>query len=233
MLKETQVETAASSSEADVLSSWWSPEDRMPGLDDLVLATEAPVTTANVQENDPAVAPVEAAAPSPSDLSQPIAQSLPADAAAWARPREFSNRAPESPFQRDAIGHRSLATTVQGLAQTKSPFMQLHDIVQPEHISSQHLRTIRANDGLTLLDKFSRPDCLMDMNIAPDGTVSALLTAGCRAYKRTIVCRPDGTFSQRVTGPGGQEIVRLRSDAQGIQSIDPLRGIKTRLNPLA
>lgn len=217
MFKETQVSTPASS-DVEILSSWWTPGE---ADEPLHLLSEIEAEEATVEpEPKPAEAVIGASAPT-----------LPADATSWARPREFSHVSRlEPPLTRVSIGARSLETTVTGLQAIKSPLMNLNDVIEAHHVSSQHLATLRAADGMNLLDKFTRPDCLMDMSIAPDGTVSAALTAGCRAYKRTIVCRPDGTYSQRVVGPGGQELVRIRSDAQGIQTVDPLKGIKTRLS---
>ncbi len=109
-----------------------------------------------------------------------------------------------------------------------SPFQNLSNTVAPDHFSSRWLSQYVAADGQNLLDKFTAADCLMDMSIAPDGTVSAALTAGCRSYRRTVVCRPDGTTSQRVSGPGGVEIVRFRADGKIVQTGDLRR--ETRLD---
>ncbi len=97
----------------------------------------------------------------------------------------------------------------------ETPFQQVHGILDADSSSSRLL-------GDRLLSKFTAPDCIMDMSMSPDGTVSAALKAG-DGYRRTVVCRPDGKTSQRITGPGGEEIVRFTSSGQIVTALDGQR----------
>lgn len=93
-----------------------------------------------------------------------------------------------------------------------TPFQQVSDILGSDSQSSRLL-------GERLLSKFTAADCIMDMSLSPDGTVSAALKAS-DGYRRTVVCRPDGKTSQRITGPRGEEIVQFTSSGQVVTSLD-------------
>lgn len=80
----------------------------------------------------------------------------------------------------------------------------------PDSPSSQWL----AQRGL--FQKFNSPDCIMDLQMTADGGVSSIVRA-TDGYRRTVVCRPDGTSSQRITDATGMEIVRFNSLGEIVQ----------------
>lgn len=64
-----------------------------------------------------------------------------------------------------------------------------------------------------ILEKFLSDSAVLDIAMAPDGS----LTASVRSedgYRRTVICRPNGSVSQRVTSNDGRELVRFASDGK-------------------
>lgn len=95
----------------------------------------------------------------------------------------------------------------------RSPFQMVSEILAPESPSSRFLAQHQ------LLNKFISSDCIQDVSMAPDGSVRGVLKSA-DGYRRTLVCRADGTSSQRISGPNGEEIVRFSQSGQIIQSGD-------------
>lgn len=98
-------------------------------------------------------------------------------------------------------------------AEVTSPYQALSYILEPNSRSSRWL----AQYGL--LTQFSGNDCFVDMSMTPDGGMSAVLRSP-QGFRRTVVCRPDGTSAQRVTGPQGEEIVRFNNEGDAIYAVN-------------
>lgn len=94
-------------------------------------------------------------------------------------------------------------------AEKLSPYQQLNQILEPDSQSSRWL----AHHGL--LDKFTAHDCYVDISMAADGGFNAALRS-TDGYRRTVVCRADGTSSQRITGPQGEEVLRFNSQGEPV-----------------
>jgi hypothetical protein len=94
-----------------------------------------------------------------------------------------------------------------------SPYQAMDSILQMDSPSSQWLH----NNGL--LNKFISTDCTVDVTMTPDGTVNAALRSA-DGYRRTLLCRPDGSSAQRITGPNGAEIIRFDSHGQPVVALD-------------
>jgi hypothetical protein len=100
---------------------------------------------------------------------------------------------------------------VQAVQAQWSPYQAMSTILDANSRSSRWL----AQYGL--LQQFASTDCLVDMSMTPDGGMSAVLRSPY-GYRRTVVCRPDGSVSQRITGPQGEEIVRFNNDGDPVHS---------------
>ena len=94
-----------------------------------------------------------------------------------------------------------------------SPYQVMSCILQIDSLSSQWLQ----RNGL--LSKFIATDCTVDVTMTPDGTVNASLRSS-DGYRRTLLCRPDGSSAQRISGPNGSEIVRFDSNGHPIHALD-------------
>lgn len=70
-----------------------------------------------------------------------------------------------------------------------------------------------------LYDKFSSIACHEHISWGPDGSVSVALKSS-DGYRRTIVCRADGTSAQRIADPNGKEILRFASNGQVVRNLD-------------
>jgi hypothetical protein len=92
------------------------------------------------------------------------------------------------------------------------PFSLSESLRGPDSESSKLLKQYN------LYDKFSTTQCHEHISWGPDGSVSVALKSA-DGYRRTIVCRADGTSAQRITDPNGKEIVRF-SNGQVFQSQD-------------
>lgn len=94
-----------------------------------------------------------------------------------------------------------------------SPYQMMSCALHMDSPSSQWLQ----RNGL--LSKFIATDCTVDVTMTPDGTVNAALRSA-DGYRRTLLCRPDGSCAQRITAPNGAEIVRFDSNGQPIITLD-------------
>ncbi len=103
--------------------------------------------------------------------------------------------------------------TSSSSSSSSTPFQMVSDILSPESPSSRFLAQHQ------LLNKFISADCIQDVSMAPDGSVRGVLKSA-DGYRRTLVCRQDGTSSQRITAPDGEEIVRFSFNGQIIYSGD-------------
>jgi hypothetical protein len=92
-----------------------------------------------------------------------------------------------------------------------SPYQAMSSILESSSRSSRWL----AQYGL--FQQFASTDCFVDMSMTPDGGMSAVLRSPA-GFRRTVVCRPDGSVSQRITGPRGEEIVRFNNDGDPVYS---------------
>lgn len=90
-----------------------------------------------------------------------------------------------------------------------SPYQAMSNILDVNSRSSRWL------NQYGLLQQFASTDCFVDMSMTPDGGMSAVLRSP-HGYRRTVVCRPDGSVSQRITGPQGEEIIRFNNDGDPI-----------------
>jgi hypothetical protein len=88
-----------------------------------------------------------------------------------------------------------------------TPFQVMRSIINPDSASSRWMA------AAGLLQKFN--DCVMDMKMTTEGGVNAILRSE-DGYRRTILCRPDGSHSQRITDAAGNEIVRFNSLGQPV-----------------
>jgi hypothetical protein len=88
-----------------------------------------------------------------------------------------------------------------------SPYERMDYTLSPLSNSSQFL----AEHGI--LDKFTAEEAVMDMALSPEGFLSASIRSQ-DGYRRTVICRPNGTIAQRVTSPDGKELVRFASDGK-------------------
>jgi hypothetical protein len=86
-----------------------------------------------------------------------------------------------------------------------SPYQSMSNILDPNSRSSRWL----ASYGM--FQQFASTDCFVDMSMTPDGGMSAVLRSPA-GFRRTVVCRPDGSVAQRITGPHGEEIIRFNND---------------------
>ena len=99
---------------------------------------------------------------------------------------------------------------VAPVAQTTwSPYQAMSAILDANSKSSRWL----AQYGL--FAQFATTDCFVDMSMTPDGGMSAVLRSPS-GFRRTVVCRPDGSVAQRITGPQGDEIIRFNNDGDPI-----------------
>ncbi len=94
-------------------------------------------------------------------------------------------------------------------ATTSSPYQAISTILEPGSRSSRWL------SHYGLMDQFASSDCFVDMSMNPDGGMSAVLRSP-EGYRRTVVCRPDGSSAQRITGPHGQELVRFNKNGDPV-----------------
>lgn len=97
----------------------------------------------------------------------------------------------------------------KAVAPVVSPYHSLSTILEPNSRSSSWL------NHFGLMQEFASNECFVDMTMTPDGGMSAVLRSPS-GYRRTVVCRPDGTSAQRVTGPRGEEILRFNNDGEPI-----------------
>lgn len=88
-----------------------------------------------------------------------------------------------------------------------SPSQTLHNILDSQSRSSSYLTQIG------LLEKFTAQECFVDISMMPDGGVSAALRS-VDGFRRTVVCRKDGTSGQRITSPSGAEIIRFNNNGE-------------------
>ena len=80
------------------------------------------------------------------------------------------------------------------------------------------------------LEAFKSPNCVLDISFSTDKNllkVGAVLSAP-DGSKRTIVACDDGTSFQRISGPGGQEIVKFLSNGQIVEFGDTKKSGETR-----
>lgn len=90
-----------------------------------------------------------------------------------------------------------------------SPYQAMSQILDAGSRSSRWL----AQYGL--FQQFQSTDCSVDMSMTPDGGMSAVLRSPS-GFRRTVVCRPDGSVAQRITGPSGEEIVRFNNEGDPV-----------------
>lgn len=64
-----------------------------------------------------------------------------------------------------------------------------------------------------ILARFLSESAVLDISMAPDGSLTACVRSA-DGFKRTVICRPNGTTSQRVTNSDGRELVRFASDGK-------------------
>lgn len=93
----------------------------------------------------------------------------------------------------------------------KTPYQALTDILDADSVSSRWL------ESCGLLHKFMTTDCFVDMTMTSEGGVTSVMRSK-DGYRRTVMCRADGTVSQRVTGPRGDEIVRFNAHGEAVVS---------------
>lgn len=105
----------------------------------------------------------------------------------------------------------SLPRHAQAQQSAWSPYQAMSKILDPNSRSSRWLATYG------LLQQFYSTDCFVDMSMTPDGGMSAVLRSPA-GYRRTVVCRPDGSVAQRITGPHGDEILRFNNEGDPIYS---------------
>lgn len=98
-------------------------------------------------------------------------------------------------------------------APPRSPYQVLSEILDADSPSSRWL------DTAGMLQKFMSTDCFVDMTMTSDGGVSSVLRSP-DGYRRTVVCRIDGSTSQRITGPRGEEIVRFLNSSEAVVAAD-------------
>jgi hypothetical protein len=94
-------------------------------------------------------------------------------------------------------------------APAKSPYQALSDILDADSRSSQWLQ------AAGLLRKFTTTECFVDMTMTSEGGVNSVLRSP-DGFRRTVVCRADGTISQRITGPNGEEVVRFNNSGEAV-----------------
>jgi hypothetical protein len=107
----------------------------------------------------------------------------------------------------------SLPRHAQATQKAWSPYQVMSDVLDGNSRSSRWI----AQNGLW--QQFSSTDCFVDMSMMADGGMSAVLRSPA-GFRRTVVCRPDGTIAQRITGPRGEEIVRFNNDGEPLYSIN-------------
>jgi hypothetical protein len=107
----------------------------------------------------------------------------------------------------------SLPRHAQGAKKAFSPYQAMSDVLDASSRSSRWI----AQNGLA--QQFSSTDCFVDMSMMADGGMSAVLRSPS-GYRRTVVCRPDGTIAQRITGPRGEEIARFNNEGDAIYSLN-------------
>lgn len=93
-----------------------------------------------------------------------------------------------------------------------SPYERMEYTLSPLSNSSQFL----AEHGI--LEKFTSEQAVMDMALSPEGFLAASIRSA-DGYRRTVICRPNGSIAQRVTGPDGKELVRFASDGKAFLKI--------------
>ena len=183
-------------SKAPVLDAWFQAEETG--------ASEAELAVASAQELLARVQIKNSIANIPT-ISKSTVPSLPRFASAPA-PVPSAPRPLAAPALRPKLQAPSpVGANPQPPVQTKSPYQALSETLDADSRSSQWLA------AAGLLPKFMTIDCFVDMTMTSEGGVSSVLRSP-DGFRRTVVCRPDGTISQRITGPSGEEIVRFNTN---------------------
>lgn len=95
----------------------------------------------------------------------------------------------------------------QAEPQPMSAYERMENTLSPHSYSS----TVLAKHGI--LDKFLSDKAILDIAMAPDGSLTACVRSP-DGYRRTVICRQNGQISQRVTSNDGRELVRFASDGK-------------------
>lgn len=97
---------------------------------------------------------------------------------------------------------------------TVSPLTRVNQALEENSDSSRWL------NQRGYLEAFKSPDCMLDISFSTADKnvlkVGAVMSAP-DGSKRTVVACDDGTTFQRITGPGGQEIVKFLSNGQIVE----------------
>jgi hypothetical protein len=64
-----------------------------------------------------------------------------------------------------------------------------------------------------ILERFLSESAVLDISMSPDGSLTACVRSA-DGFKRTVICRQNGSTSQRVTSSDGRELVRFASDGK-------------------
>jgi hypothetical protein len=91
-----------------------------------------------------------------------------------------------------------------------SPYQMLQQTLSPHSRSSQWLKQFG------WLEKFTSNETFVDIKSSSDGSYSASLRSP-DGWRRTIVCRADGTCSQRITTGTGIEVLRFTGDGEPVR----------------
>lgn len=95
-----------------------------------------------------------------------------------------------------------------------SPLTRVNQVLEENSDSSRWL------NQRGYLEAFKSPDCMLDISFSTADKnvlkVGAVMSAP-DGSKRTVVACDDGTTFQRITGPGGQEIVKFLSNGQIVE----------------
>lgn len=95
-----------------------------------------------------------------------------------------------------------------------SPLTRVNQILEENSDSSRWL------NQRGYLEAFKSPNCMLDISFSTADKnvlkVGAVMSAP-DGSKRTVVACDDGTTFQRITGPGGQEIVKFLSNGQIVE----------------
>lgn len=108
-----------------------------------------------------------------------------------------------------ALPRHAQAVPGSAAVTSSTPYQILSNILEPTSPSSRWL----SQHGL--LQQFYSKDCFVDLSTTSDGGMSAVLRSP-EGYRRTVVCRVDGTSAQRITGPRGEEIVRFNNSGEPV-----------------